>query len=450
MPSMRGSRSCAGSEQTSGVGDTLGAAVMAGSQSSITDREVVQAACALHGVGSTDEAIALLRGAVKRDAGQDACRALLDRLEGGEAPEIPGDSLELDFELVDSWIRRGMLVEALAVLGGTSLGSGDKGREWANLLGELMAPVPADAEDTLVQMHAQLMSGGASVALTLLEERDRRVPVLPAWACRRLALLRWMLLDNASAAETAELEAPASELAGVLGASLKRRGLLAALEAVRALISERPDHQDAARVLAALESLHADVTSQVKITGGSHNTVPMVGHMAAVMQVRMGNLENSRSLYQGMIDKEGDERAAVLLAEIEVLIAALAGEALFDDDLAGEVTQLRPVSGLEPPFPMTKETRLPEESGKVVVTEMGAPEGAEVDRTTELPTASFHAEQLADQGRLAEAEEIYRGLASLQPEQPELLRRAEELGRLREGGAVAASGVLVRVILPVK
>ena len=425
---------------------------MAGSQTTNVDREVVQAARALYLVGSIDEAISLLRGAVCRDPSQVFCEELLGKLQTGQETNITETSVHLDLELVDKWIRRGMLVEALALLGGTALGSEEKGREWADLLGELMAPVPVDAEDALVEMHGQLMSGGASVALTLLEERERSQPALPAWANRRLAVLRWMLLDNASAAETREVAVPASELAGVLSISLSRRGLPAALEAVRAFVRGHPDHADGARALIALEALNDDITRQVHLTQASNNTMPMVGHMAAVMQVRMGNLENARRVYSKLIEDDDDERAQVLLAEVEVLLAALAGESISDvEELAGEATQMRATNTVEPAFPMTKETRLPEESGRIVVTELEAPDGVDYGPTTEIPTADVHAEQLVRQGRLAEAEEIYRGLASLQPERRDFQSRADELRSERHGHARAAnSGVLVRVILPVK
>lgn len=417
---------------------------MAGSLSANTDREVVQAACALHQVGSIDEAVALLRGAVRRDPSQMASHSLLKELENGDAPSAMGRSVELDFELVDRWIRNGMLVEALALLGGTALGSGDMGQEWANLLGELMAPVPVDAEETLVQMHRQLMSGGASVALTLLEERDRRAPMLPAWAVRRLEVLRWMLLDNARTQETTEVVVPTTELAGVLARALKHRGLTAGRAALAEFTAAHPDDRDAARALAAIETLDEDITRHVHLSQGSSNTMPMVGHVAAAMQLRMGNLDNAKAIYANMIEEEDDERAKVMVSEVEILIAALAGEPLVEDELAGEATQMR---AAQPEIPMTTETRLPEESGPVIVTQVGVPE---LDGpTAQFPAVDRGAEELAAAGRLAEAEEIYRALAELEPHRGELGARADELRARRIAGG-ATSGVLVRVILPVK
>src|SRR5688572_8163850 len=92
--------------------------------------------------GSVREGIALLRGAVARNAEEEGCAALLREVIAGRLPPKNGEETELGLPLVDRWIRRGMLVEALAVLGGTPMASEETGREWANLLGELLAPVP--------------------------------------------------------------------------------------------------------------------------------------------------------------------------------------------------------------------------------------------------------------------------------------------------------------------
>jgi len=451
--------------------------VIAGSQADI-DRELTDVARALHQRGSSDEAVALLRGALCREPTQIAARKLMRQLTEGQPVEGPRRSIELGLSLCDAWVRRGMLVEALALLGGTPLGSGDMGREWANLLGELLAPVPVDAEATLVEMHRQLLTGGASVALTLLEERDRKAPSLPAWATRRLELLRWMLLDNAASAPAdADGDRLAPSLLAAKLSVIRRRGLTAGLTALRELLDAEPDHPDAGRVLEALETLQHDIDRQAGLVGASSKTMPMHGHTAAVMQVRMGNLDIARSLYEKLIAKEDDDRARLMLASIEVVQRALEGDPLEDDELAGEATVMRPsvpddherVGGdfedertVDEPMPRledfskTTETRLPEsspppeKSGKIaaVITTQDVP--PDHGPTTRLPSADRHAEALVAQGRLEEAEEVYRGLAEVHPERRELSLRADELRRIRRSGAVVADGVVVRVILPVE
>jgi len=238
---------------------------------------------------------------------------------------------------------------------------------------------------------------------------------------------------------------PASELAGVLAGALRGRGLGGARAALEDFVAERPGHRDAERALEALAILDAEVARQVHLTQASTRTMPMVGDTAAVMQIRMGNLENGASVYRRLAATGEDQRAEILLAEVEILLAALAGEPLGDDELAGEATQMR-ASMLEG-FPMTKETRLPEESGPVVVSRgVASPDEAP---TEEQPSAEAHVERLVVEGRLAEAEEVLRSLASLEPARAELTRRADELRRQRLGRAAAAD-VLVHVILPVK
>jgi len=451
--------------------------VIAGSQADV-DREVTDVARALHQRGSTDEALALLRGALCRDPAQPGARALMAQLTDGQPVDGPRRSMELGLSLCDAWVRRGMLVEALSLLGGTPLGSGDMGREWANLLGELLAPVPVDAEAVLVEMHRQLVTGGASVALTLLEERDRNEPALPAWATRRLELLRWMLLDNAASAPAdADGDRLAPSLLAAKLSSIRRRGLAAALHAMRELLDGEPEHRDGARVLEALETLQNDIDRQASLAGASNKTMPMHGHTAAVMQVRMGNLDVAKRLYEKLVDQDDDDRARLMLSSIDVIERALAGEPIDDDELTGEATVMRPSlpdeheplgQGFEDertvdePMPrldeldLTTETRLPEsspppeKSGKIaaVITTREAP--PDHGPTTKLPSADRHAEALVAQGRLEEAEDVYRGLADVHPERRELSLRADELRRIRQTGAVVADGVVVRVILPVE
>lgn len=426
------------------------------------DREVADVARALQRRGSVAESIALLRGAVSRDGAQATSTDLLARATAGEDLGGPSTTVELGYGLVDSWIRRGMLVEALALLGGTSLGSRDKGKEWANLLGELLAPVPVDAEDALRAMYRQLMTGGASVALTLLEERDRKEPPMAAWARRRLEVLRWMLLDNAEVldAEAGDALAP-SELAATVGV-LVRRGLTAGHAALREFVGQHPSNRDALRALEAVDLIVANLEEEAARLGGGNKTMPMVGHPAAMMQLRMGNLREALSVYERMIRERDDDRARVLAAEVEVLLRVLDGQPVTEDDDAfeSEVTQMRgdmfaDEPTLEELAGATKEVRLPEypeeapeRSGPIPVTAMGIPEG-DGGATVQQPSAEEHAEALVVHGRIQEAEQIYRGLLDVWPDRVDWARRADELRQMRAERA-DVGGVLVRVILPVK
>lgn len=420
------------------------------SEEASAEREVELVARALCARGSVREAIAMLRGAVTRDAGHQDCRTLLDAIEGGDVPAGPGTTVELDLPLVDRWIRAGALVEALALLGGTPMGSLDTGREWANLLGELLAPVPVDAEDTLVAMHHQLLSGGASVALTLLEEREREAGEgLPAWASRRLELLRWMLLDNAAVAESyRELPTTApSALAGALRDPLGRRNVPQALEAARAFSAANPGHEDAHRACLALEA----IAKEIEVHSGSDTThsltIPMYGLPAAAMQLRMGNLDAACSIYRKLEGRAEGAEATRLLAEVEALQRALAGEPVERDSWTEETTQLE-----APP-----DDGWPEESEEATLdgleaiapsTTLDPPRGVDMGPTTEMPDAAGQAERLVAQGRLEEAEKLLRALAGSSQDGSSLLARADAIAEMR--AKRDSSGVLVRQIKPVK
>lgn len=420
------------------------------SEEASAEREVELVARALCARGSVREAIAMLRGAVTRDAGHQDCRTLLDAIEGGDVPAGPGTTVELDLPLVDRWIRAGALVEALALLGGTPMGSLDTGREWANLLGELLAPVPVDAEETLVAMHHQLLSGGASVALTLLEEREREAGEgLPAWASRRLELLRWMLLDNAAVAESyRELPTTApSALAGALRDPLGRRNVPQALEAARAFCDANPGHEDAHRACLALEA----IAKEIEVHSGSDTThsltIPMYGLPAAAMQLRMGNLDAACSIYRKLEGRAEGAEATRLLEEVEALQRALAGEPVERDSWTEETTQLE-----APP-----DDGWPEESEEATLdgleaiapsTTLDPPRGVDMGPTTEMPDAAGQAERLVAQGRLEEAEKLLRALAGSSQDGSSLLARADAIAEMR--AKRDSSGVLVRQIKPVK
>lgn len=422
-------------------------------QSITGDLEVEQIARALHKRGAAAESVALLRGALRRDGDQDASRALLRAMVANDPIAAPQKIVHLDFPLVDRWIRRGMLVEALALLGGTSLGSGEMGREWANLLGELLAPVPVDAEAALVEMYRQLLSGGASVALTLLEERSRAEPSLPAWASRRLELLRWMLLDNAKGLESEAPGAAPSLLAGALAMPLLYQGWAGAKTALEEHLVAHPDDGDARRTLEAVEAIALEIDQHGSLVESSPHTMPMVGHPAALMQLRMGNLSNAASLYRRMPD---DDRASLVLVEVEVVMRALEGEPVVEDEFVGETTNVRSAhvfdEATEPDHvedvEVTRRVRLSHADGKspAVITELGPPVGIDFKSTARIPRADAAALELEGAGKLEEAEAIYRELARTD-ESGEWARRAEELRRRR--AANSHDGVLVQVIKPV-
>jgi len=259
-------------------------------------------------------------------------RAALMALQRGD-PIAAVSEPALDVEVVDAWIREGYLVEALHLLASGELGG--PAEEWANLLGELLAPVPAHAEEAFVRMHRELLSGGASVALALLEDRHRHAVPFPAWAQRRLELLRWMLLDNAKSAadfeRPSEIE-PATPLAHALRQPFEERSLRKMYAAAVELAAERPDDRDAAELVRMLELLLEEVDARIgAVDTASAHTVPVIGRPAAAMQLSMGNLDGAASIYRKLVtSRPGDPEPPQLLNAVVGVKRALEGLPLVD------------------------------------------------------------------------------------------------------------------------
>jgi hypothetical protein len=290
--------------------------------------------------GARREAEIVLRGTLARGGHDgDAHFALATLERGGSLP--PGPTPRLDLELVDRWIREGLLVEALALLAGIDLGG--PAEEWANLLGELLAPVPAHAEDAFVQMHRELTSGGASLALTILEDCERRGG-MPGWAERRLSLLRWMLLDNAEAApdDHAPQGMAPSALAAVLRVPLAQRSLEGVLDAVEEYARSRPDDLDVRALLPLVRLLVREMTTLLQMDLSGFQTVPVAGRPAAAMQLRMGNLDGAASIYRSLTAKQpGDTMVSQLHDAVRGLQRVLEGRPVLDRSFAPPRDEVR-------------------------------------------------------------------------------------------------------------
>jgi hypothetical protein len=296
----------------------------------------------LLGLGSRRAGLALLRGVLAREPANEKCAALLESAQlGNIATSDTTPAPLLSFELVDRWLRRGMLVEALALLGGTSMGVDETGREWANLLGELLAPMPTEADLELLDVHRHLLTGGASVALVTLEDRARREP-LPSWAQRRLELLRWMLLDNASAVAAYSLElgdAP-DTLALAVRQALQTQNLDVLLEAARTWAAERPDDPRLHGVLHAVESIRATLAGAAGEGSRQDLTLPLSGHSFAAAQLAMGNIVVAAGAYAKLLEADEDDALARSMGgAVETLLRVARGQTLpASDDPWGDPT----------------------------------------------------------------------------------------------------------------
>jgi hypothetical protein len=180
----------------------------------------------------------------------------------------------------------------------------------------------------------------------------------------------------------------------------------------------------------------------------------MFGHPAAAMQLRMGNLPQACVVYRKLLSKHpDDEDARTMVETIEALLRATRGEPvevwaadthLGEDDGPGDLE-----------IPATTVTAIaerpseaPEESGPVMLGAIPDGLGGEDEgSTTEMPSAPQEAERLLAEGKLEEAELIYRSLAAANPEDAAWARRADEVRSLRAGDPGV---VLVRAIRTVK
>jgi hypothetical protein len=213
------------------------------------------------------------------------------------------------------------------------------------VLGELLAPVPVDAEETLVEMHRHLLTGGAPVALTLREERDKREPALPAWAARRLAVLRWLLLDNASVAQShaALTGTGATALAASVLEAVNRRNLRGGLVAARRLAQSDPHDPEPPAVARVIEAILEEIERHAEDPGSHARTLPMHGRGAVAMQLRMGNYAHAASAYARLLAKDGDPHLRIMLAAVDGLLRAARGERIAEVDL-DEPTAVVPMS----------------------------------------------------------------------------------------------------------
>jgi hypothetical protein len=272
--------------------------------------------------GAREPAILLLRAAVRRDPGERACAALIKALEARPDAAVSGPELALDLALVDDYVVRGMLLEARAVLAGGGLDGLGPGADRARALDELLAPMPDGADLALVEVFRHLMTGGASLSLSLVEEHVQKGSALPPWAARRRTLLRSVLLDRAleSAVGAADAAtAPGNQPAPVALASAGTN--LVAAEVGR-LIGERDLRGAAARLQAYCASAPYDVSASVgaaalvrlvralelRDAAASEvvdtRTMPMGPKKVAELHLRMGNLAESEGLFRRVVLEE--------------------------------------------------------------------------------------------------------------------------------------------------
>lgn len=282
----------------------------------------------------------LLRAATRRDPGERACAALLKALEARPDAAVSGPEVELDLSLAEAYVARGMFLEARAVLIGAGLDRVSPGADHARVLDELLAPLPADAEPELLQAFRHLMTGGASLSLSLVEEHVQRGQALPPWAARRRTVLRALLLDHVLESAGQAATTPGSQAAPVLhGASgepsalaretarlVAERDLRGAVAQLRAHCASAPDDVSAAIGAEALERLlHVLETRDGLPDVTDTRTLPMGPQKVAELHLRMGNLAESERLYRRVVlDQPENLELRAMLDDVQAVARFLA------------------------------------------------------------------------------------------------------------------------------
>ena len=274
--------------------------------------------------GARESALLLLRAAVRRDAGERACAALLKALEARPDASVAGPEIALDIVLIDAYVARGMLLEARALLTGTGLDRGSEGGARARALDTLIAPIPVDASPALEEAARHLLDGGAALALSLLDEQHRRGGPLPPWAEERRRTLCQLLIDRAehddmSGAGPAARAVPGgpADVRADVGRLILAREVPHALERLRAHAMAAPRDVDAAVAATALERLWTTLQGREAQPAdyGGMRTVPMSPSHVGDLNVRMGNLGEAERIYRRIV--MDDPTSAVARATLD-------------------------------------------------------------------------------------------------------------------------------------
>ena len=279
--------------------------------------------------GDDHAAVTILRAAVVRDPTELGCAEMLagleDRISGQFGDRTSQRMLPVSQAVVDDWISQGMMIEALALL----LTKFEGARlEWATLLGELLAPIPARSHSDFVDVHDHLMRGSASLALASLQDRKNGGKVMPQWALRRLELLQWLLIDNAPVAERDSVapDPSANELSILIREGIARRSFSALVIAVEDYAERNPQNAGAIAAQRALSTMLQHLSAVDDAHTMSAATMPISGPLAGMTQLRMLNFEMAKKLFTRMRAFETSIPVDELIAAIEVIQASEVGE----------------------------------------------------------------------------------------------------------------------------
>jgi len=278
--------------------------------------------------------MSLLRAAIRRDPGERACAALIKALEARPDAAVSGPELVLDLPLVDDYVARGMLLEARAELSGAGPDAAGPGFDRARALDELLSPVPEGAEPALIEAFRHLLTGGASLSLSLIEEHLQRGEALPPWAAHRRSVLRRLLLDRVLDSATSgahavtaasgqlapgDAESDANALASIVTRLIQERDLRGAAARLQAHCASAPYDVAAVVAAAALERIVVVLDQRDPPPDRMDTrTAPMGAGKVADLNLRMGNLVEAERLYRRtLLDDPENAQLRTMLDDVQ-------------------------------------------------------------------------------------------------------------------------------------
>lgn len=382
--------------------------------------------------GAREDALALLRAAVARDPGERACAALLRAIEARPDASVYGPDLEVDLGIVEAYSRRGMLLEALALLRGAGLADSPQGYRRRMVLEELLDPCEDRHDQELLQVDHEIRTGGAAVALTLLSDRIARGASLPRQARRRHELLSELLIEGAEEAlprPRSEHPANRSPFAIALGRHMSRRDVEGALRTAQEHLADNPGDVEALAVAEALGRLTAAMkkASADRSGAATFSTQPMTGHTVALFQLRMGNLAEAEQFFRKLVLQEPmDALARSRLEDVQTVRRAIDG--VEEPSLAS--------ADIEPPTLR----RQPEEINPLAQTGLSMPSLSHVpesggrDEPPLVPTVEVKLDEVTRRVDLSEYDPE-REVRVRKPSSPQLLKKHQLRVSPNEGWA---------------
>lgn len=385
--------------------------------------------------GSRDAAIALLEAATARGGDDKArCEILLAALRARPTDRVSGPPITLDADLVEELASTGRIREARAVASGIDIGRTALGVEIARALDHVCAD-PQLLGAPWRDRWEEVLGKGSLSALSALERDVGSGVRVPPWLRERMEI-SGRLLRGFSLTSSTDVKEPAAdegpelpeenrrELAGLMA----RRDLPGALRAARRLADAGvAGASEVAIVLSRL--LAAAERAQANDQALSSATLPMEGPGLALLQVRMGNLDEAeRGFRRFVLESPSDHVSREHLADLVALRRALG-----------------PPDGLSPPRPAPPPAKdrtpapewLDKKKGKAGVEGWAArpkPEAVGVDLFDDDPSTAVmrsdhEAELLLKAGHPERARQLYAQLALRFPDKP---RFAERLAQIEE------------------